>query len=91
MKGKLLSFITGAFFTIILTVVMLFVFTIYLDMKEFRSFVLFGDFFKVYEFTADETGFDFNIRPLNLLPIGIIGGFISIGLTMFLKRFITIK
>lgn len=88
MKGKLLSFITGHFLPSILTVVLLFLFTIYLKMKDFSSFVLFGDFFKVYEITADETGFDFNISTLNLLPIGC---FISIGLTIFLNRFSTIK
>lgn len=60
-------------------------------MKDFSSFVLFGDFFKVYEFTAGETGFDFNISTLNLLPLDMIGGFISIGLTIFLNRFSTIK
>ena len=56
-------------------------------MKDFSSFVLFGDFFKVYEITADETGFDFNY----VKPSAMIGGFISIGLTIFLNRFSTIK
>lgn len=91
MRGKIFSFITGVFVTIILAIVSFFVLTIYLDIKEFESFVLFGEFLKVYEFSSDETGFTFNIKPLNLIPIGILGGFISIGFTIFFKRFITIK
>ncbi|RCW77006.1 hypothetical protein DFR57_102281 [Saliterribacillus persicus] len=92
MKKSFLSFIGGFLLTVSISVVLLLIFSILLYIKQIENVVLWKEFFTIYNFRSDASGgFEFNIIMEGLIPFGIIGGILSIGLKNMLTKGVVLK
>jgi len=87
MKKGLVHFVLGFFVCVILTLILTFILTIYLDNNGTTSMHLGQRWYLIYQFTKAKDGSFHIAQGRGIFIIGLLGGGISVILKMIVERF----